>query len=106
MYTIEELSDLSHEELCDMLTDGVINWSQWVLAQPYSFFGYEEWLEENGLEQSDEAARQFATKCEDEFMDNEMSLEQNLARDSYEEFSRMLADLSHQHILKKNSTSL
>lgn len=71
--TLQDLQQLTHEQLCDMLTDRRIDWSTWIDAQPETYPGYAGWLRANGLERNDDNARRFADECETKAMEGDKS---------------------------------
>lgn len=83
-YTTEELKCFSPDELNEMVDENEISWSEWVEAQPDTYDGYHEWLEENGLERNDNSAQQFVREIESTMMDFEKSPELNKALDEME----------------------
>lgn len=70
-YTTEELVQFSTDELVEMVQDNEISWSEYIEAQPETYEGYHEWLEQEGLERNDESAHRFISELEDTLMDGE-----------------------------------
>lgn len=88
-YTTEELRRFSSDELNVMVDENEISWSEWVEAQPDTYDGYHEWLEQQGLERNDESARRFIREVEESMMDEEMSIETQQCIDLEQKFRQM-----------------
>ena len=43
------LQNLDYEELCSLVQQGEMTWSEWIDAQPELYEGYDEWLQNQGL---------------------------------------------------------
>lgn len=72
-YTKEHLQTLEHEELCSLVQEGKITWSQWMDAQPELFEGYDQWLQQNGLQRNDENAHRYMHMVEEQDMQSQHS---------------------------------
>ena len=64
----KNLQNLTYEELCSLVQERKITWSEWVDAQPELYDGYDTWLAENNLARNDENAQRFISIIEDEDM--------------------------------------
>ena len=69
------LNECTHEELCDLVSEGTITWSEWVEAQPELYEGYQDWLKRNALERNDENALRFVAMVEEDDMNAETDTE-------------------------------
>lgn len=80
-YTKEHLQTLEHEELCSLVQEGKITWSQWMDAQPELFEGYDQWLQQNGLQRNDENAHRYMHMLEENDMQSQHSdaMNENIA---------------------------
>lgn len=88
-YTTEELRRFSSDELNVMVDENEISWSEWVEAQPDTYDGYHEWLEQQRLERNDESARRFIREVEESMMDEAMSIETQQCIDLEQKFRQM-----------------
>ena len=67
-YSKQELQQMEYEQLCSLVQEKVITWSEWIDAQPDLYEGYDEWLAKEGLERKDENALRFIGMVEDDDM--------------------------------------
>lgn len=66
------LQNLDYEELCSLVQQGEITWSEWIDAQPELYEGYDEWLQNQGLERNDNNAMRFISMVEEEDMQEQV----------------------------------
>jgi len=71
-YTIQQLQEMEYNELCSLVQENKITWSQWLEAQPELFEGYEEWLQQQGKVRNDENALAYANLVENEDLVNQL----------------------------------
>lgn len=80
-YTKQQLQEMNYEELCSLVQQKMITWSDFIDAQSELYAGYDEWLAEQGLERNNENAMLFIHQVEEENMANEMSDKMNEVMD-------------------------
>lgn len=80
-YTRQQLQEMNYEELCSLVQQKMITWSDFIDAQPELYEGYDEWLAEQGLERNNENAMLFIHQVEELDMAGEMSDEMNEVMD-------------------------
>lgn len=66
------LQNLDYEELCSLVQQGEMTWSEWIDAQPELYEGYDEWLQNQGLERNDNNAMRFISMVEEEDMQEQV----------------------------------
>ena len=66
------LQNLDYEELCSLVQQGEITWSEWIDAQPELYEGYDEWLQNQSLERNDNNAMRFISMVEEEYMQEQV----------------------------------
>ena len=76
-YTKQQLQEMNYEELCSLVQQKMITWSDFIDAQSELYVGYDEWLAEQGLERNNENAMLFIHQVEEEDMASEMSDKMN-----------------------------
>ena len=69
----EQLQNIGYMELCSMVQEKKITWSEYIDAQPDLYEGYDEWLQHNGLQRNDENAMKFIGRVENEDMHSQVS---------------------------------
>lgn len=62
----EEMKGMEQEELNQLVQEGKMTWQQWMAAQPDTYGGYAEWLEENAYTDSTETALQYISLVDNE----------------------------------------
>lgn len=80
-YTKQQLQEMNYEELCSLVQQKMITWSDYIDAQPELYEGYDEWLQSMGLERNNENAMLFIHQIEEQDMAGEMSDEMNEVMD-------------------------
>lgn len=63
-YSIQQLQEMEYEELCSLVQQKEISWSEWVEAQPDLYEGYDQWLTEQELERNDVNALAYISQVE------------------------------------------
>lgn len=63
-YTLSQLQTMDQQQLCDLLQEKLISWSEYIDAQPDLYGGYDAWLSAQGRERSDESAHLFIAQTE------------------------------------------
>lgn len=71
-YTIQQLQEMEYNELCSLVQENKITWSQWLEAQPELFEGYDEWLQQQGKVRNDENALAYANLVENDDLVNQL----------------------------------
>lgn len=71
-YTIQQLQEMEYNELCSLVQENKITWSQWLEAQPELFEGYNEWLQQQGKVRNDENALAYANLVENDDLVNQL----------------------------------
>ena len=71
-YTIQQLQEMEYNELCSLVQENKITWSQWLEAQPELFEGYDEWLQQQGKVRNDENALAYANLVEKDDLVNQL----------------------------------
>ena len=66
------LQNLDYEELCSLVQQGELTWAEWIDAQPELYEGYDEWLQNQGLERNDNNAMRFISMVEEEDMQEQV----------------------------------
>ena len=67
-FSKEQFQEMEYTELCVLVEEGKITWSEWVDAQPDLYEGYDEWLINQGLERNDENAHRYMHMVEEQDM--------------------------------------
>ena len=67
-YSKQELQQMGYEQLCSLVQEHVITWSEWIDAQPDLYEGYDEWLVKENLERNDENALRYIDMVEEQDM--------------------------------------
>lgn len=80
-YTKQQLQVMEYEELCSLVQQKMITWSDFIDAQPELYEGYDEWLQSKGLERNNENAMLFIHQIEEQDMAGGMSDEMNEVMD-------------------------
>ena len=89
-YTKEQLKEMEHEELCSLVQQNLISWSDYIDAQPDLYEGYDEWLTMQGLPRCDESAMRFIHEVEEMDMAGQVSDQVNEALDVTAKARRVL----------------
>ena len=89
-YTKEQLQQMTVEELCELVNQQKISWSEWIDAQPDTYDGYQEWLEENNLKCNEENAVKFIKEIDEEAMNGEHSEMVNECMQLVEDYKKKL----------------
>lgn len=76
-YTTEQLRQMEHDQLMQLVNDKQIDWSQYIDAQPDLYEGYDEWLQSEGRERNNENALFFIHQTEERDMQSQMPDELN-----------------------------
>ena len=76
-YTTEQLRNMEHDQLMQLVDDKQIDWSQYIDAQPELYEGYDEWLQREGRERNNENALFFIHQVEESDMRSQMPDELN-----------------------------
>ncbi len=76
-YTTEQLRQMEHDQLMQLVNDKQIDWSQYIDAQPDLYEGYDEWLQREGRERNNENALFFIHQTEERDMQSQMPDELN-----------------------------
>lgn len=76
-YTTEQLRQMEHDQLMQLVNDKQIDWSQYIDAQPDLYEGYDEWLQHEGRERNNENALFFIHQTEERDMQSQMPDELN-----------------------------
>lgn len=76
-YTTEQLRQMEHDQLMQLVNDKQIDWSQYIDAQPDLYEGYDEWLQREGCERNNENALFFIHQTEERDMQSQMPDELN-----------------------------
>lgn len=63
-YSLSQLQTMDQQQLCDLLQEKLISWSEYIDAQPDLYEGYDAWLTAQGRERSDESAHLFIAQTE------------------------------------------
>lgn len=76
-YSQQQLLEMDYQELCSLLQQNIITWSQWIDAQPVLYEGYDDWLAQQGLERDDTNALTFIHQVEQQDLEGQVSDELN-----------------------------
>ncbi len=76
-YSNQQLQEMDYQELCSLVEQNIITWSQWIDAQPDLYEGYDDWLAQQGLERDDTNALMFIHQVEKQDMEGQVSNEMN-----------------------------
>lgn len=76
-YSNQQLQEMDYQELCSLVEQNIITWSQWIDAQPDLYEGYDNWLAQQGLERDDTNALMFIHQVEKQDMEGQVSNEMN-----------------------------
>lgn len=76
-YSNQQLQEMDYQELCSLVEQNIITWSQWIDAQPDLYEGYDNWLAQQGLERDDTNALMFILQVEKQDMEGQVSNEMN-----------------------------
>lgn len=76
-YSQQQLLEMDYQELCSLLQQNIITWSQWIDAQPDLYEGYDDWLAQQGLERDDTNALKFIHQVEQQDLEGQVSDELN-----------------------------
>lgn len=76
-YSNQQLQEMDYQELCSLVEQNIITWSQWIDAQPDLYEDYDNWLAQQGLERDDTNALMFIHQVEKQDMEGQVSNEMN-----------------------------
>lgn len=62
----EEMKGMEQEELNQLVQEGKMTTGEWMAAQPDTYGGYAEWLEENAYTDNTETALQYISLVDNE----------------------------------------